>query len=166
MLTIKEINDLAGKAINEAYEHYFTDLTFGQTKLDELNFIVLLFQETPPWLLFTEEALEAIINDKVSKSSVHSALLQNLVMLFMNYFAVEETDYNRYVGHLARSYHTSAGDKDKTMMPEAHYDRLLNETSIRVIMDNNRMLVMLATSFAHLRTGILTGILAHALKNI
>lgn len=164
MLTLKEINDLASVAINDAFDHYFTNLTSGQDLIDEGSFIALLFQETPPWLMFTEEGLEGILVGKVNKSPAHIALIHNLTAVFHNYFTVEEEEYSRYLQHLARSYHTNAGAANLNMMLEEHYNRMIDVAAIRLILENNRIIVMLATMFTHLNTGLISAAMSRVPK--
>lgn len=155
MLSVKEITEQAANALNEGFTHYFNNLASGESVLTEAQFIGELIQTTQPWLLFTEGSLEEMLTAKIHKNAEHLNLIYNLTMVFFSKFPVEEKDYNRYLDHLAFSYHVSAGERELSMMHTEHLDRLMREDAIRSLMENNRFMVMLATMFNHLNVAIL-----------
>jgi hypothetical protein len=155
MTPLAEINQVAEKAIDDAFAHYFVHLASGQDKLFEAKFIAETLQMIQPWLFFTEEAMEELINF-IYKDTIHINLVFTLTAMFRQRFTLETEDYDRYVKHIAQSFFTQDNEDDKlSMMPKEYRDRLTNPDAIEMMMKNNRMLVMLITMALYLDTNIL-----------
>ena len=155
MLTIKEIIEQAGSALNAAFDHYFVNLASGQGKEDEALFIASLIQNTQPWLIFTEEGIESLMIEQIYRDSVHLNLIYNLTTAFFNKLGLESGDYKRYVDYLSSAFDINPGNPALSLMFKEHQDRLMGENRIFTLLDNNRPLVMLATMIAHLDVSII-----------
>jgi hypothetical protein len=155
MTPIAEINKVAEKAIDGAFAHYFFHLASGEDKLFEAKFVAETLQMIQPWLFFTEEAMEQLI-DFIYKDTIHINLVFTLTAIFRQRFVLEKEDYDRYVKHIAESFFTQDNEDEKlSMMPKEYRDRLTNPQAIEMMLRNNRMLVMLITATLYLDTNII-----------
>lgn len=156
MTPLADINEVARNAINGAFAHYFQNLASGEDKLHEAKFSAEVLQMIQPWLFFTEEAMEAML-DFIYKDTLHINFVYTMTALFRQRFVLEKEDYERYVRHIADSFYTQENEDEKlSMMAKEYRERLISPESIEMMMKNNRLLVMLITMSLYLDTNIVS----------
>lgn len=166
MLTLKEIVDQAANALNAGFDHYFVNLASGEGKIDEAKFIGLLIQQTQPWLMFTEEGIESMMIESIYRDPVHLNLIYNLTLAFFSKLSLEESDYERYLNHMAFSFDINASKDSLSLMFKEYQDRLMGEDRVYTILKNNRPIVMLATMITHLDVSILVAAMTPPKNNV
>lgn len=155
MSTIAEITKVAKHAIDEAYEHYFIHLTAGEQKIEEIKAVAEMIMMMQPWLFFTETALEKL-QEFIYTNSQRINLVYSLTALFRQRFTLEEEDYKKYIDHLATSFNTQECEAaNLSMMAVKYQERLTKPEMIQVLLQNNRPLVMLASTMLYFDTNIL-----------
>jgi hypothetical protein len=151
----QEATEFADKAINEAFAHYFVHLASGDEKIHEAKFVAELIQSTQPWLFFTEEAMEALMNS-IYKDVLYINFIYTLTTLFRQRFVGTNKHYEEYIGHVADAFNVQENvDESMSMMSRDYRDRLVKPEGVRIMLQNNRMLVMIVSLVAYLDTNIL-----------
>lgn len=138
-------------AIDDAFDHYFTNLTSDDKKESEILFLADLITEIEPWLFFTDDSLDNIYK-RIGDSSANTNLINSLTLLFyMRYTPTKD-----YLHQLAVA--TPVGeceDSKLSFMPQEYRDRTSTWQTTLELLKNNRSLVMLFTMIMYFDTGIL-----------
>ena len=138
-------------AIDDAIDHYFTNLTDGDKKEKEITFLADLITQIEPWLMYTGDSLENIyklIEDTPEKTN----LIYTLTMLFyQRYIPDEQYIYNLANAAAVGSYRTAK----MSFMPMEYHDRIPSMSAVIDFLNNNRSLVMIATVISYFETSIL-----------
>jgi hypothetical protein len=151
----QEATEFASKAINEAFEHYFVNLASGDEKIHEAKFVAELIQNTQPWLFFTEESMEALVNS-IYKDVLYINFIYTMTAIFKQRYVGTTQHYEEYVGHIAESFNVQDNsDENLSMMSRDYRDRLVKPEGVRMMLQNNRMLVMIVSLISYLDTNIL-----------
>lgn len=155
MTPLKEILECARTAVNESVRHYFINVSAGQEKAAEIQFMADLLLQQQPWLFFTADALENTQN-QIMKSSLSINLIYNLTTIFRSRFHLDDEDYRRLIDHFANSSNTKeCSDERMSFMVEDYRARLLPPAEMAALMKNNRSLVFLFCVVLYLDTDIL-----------
>ena len=159
MTKLDEILQVAGTAINEAYAHYFTNLAVGEGKVFEAKFIAELISMIQPWLFFTEESLERVTSF-IYKDQLSVNLAYTLTALFRQRFALPEEEYMAFLDHVADAFAVQkCDDQQASMMSPEYSSRIPTPEAISVMLKNNRMIAMLASTVLYLNVEIIAGAL-------
>lgn len=157
MTKLDEILTVAGTAINEAYAHYFTNLATGEGKVFEAKFIAELISLIQPWLFFTEESLERVTS-LIYKDQITVNLSYTLTALFRQRFSLPEEDYAAFLDHIADSFAVQkCEDPQASMMSNEYSSRIPTPEAIAVMLKNNRMIAMLASTVLYLNMEVIAG---------
>lgn len=150
------IDDIAEKAINDTFKHYFTNLTSGEEKVNEALYIGRLFQKLQPWLLLTEVSLMEL-RKEVFGSPETTNLISNLTAIFIQRFYVTDEEKKVYVNRLAVSFsHVRVGHTDMAIIDDEYYQRCPDPKASVEIIHENLFLMMLMTALVYLDTSVIT----------
>lgn len=138
-------------AIDDAIDHYFTNLTDGPKKEKEITFLADLITQIEPWLMFTGDSLDNIYK-LISDTPEQTNLIYSLTMLFNQRYIPDDN----YIRQLANSAVVGTyKDARMSFMPPEYHDRIPTYQAIVDLMENNRSLVMIATIVSYFETSIL-----------
>lgn len=139
-------------ALNRAYVHYFSNISTGETRKEELRFIADFITTKNLWLFFTEAAMEHTQNE-LMKDKVRINLVYNLTSLYNAFLSHVGT------GELLAAYSrlcdsiyvpNSEFDENKSMIPAEYVSRLIEPKMSIELLIHNKHLVFLLMSMLYL----------------
>lgn len=135
-LDAEQMKDV-GACIVQAFEHQLSN-TFGQTKLDAMEFVFDLVLRQKPFMMVTQPGYEAIVHSVFTKETIRDFVL-SMSYNFYTYWAGTDEDHKA----LAQTLALSAGYQVPSLIPKPITDHMATSEAAQSILVNNRWLCVL-----------------------